>query len=158
MTAAHRAAPGVRSGLLAGALLVGVLLLVLFGSGNDADSDDAAPPATPPSSTAPLAPSLASEEAFCIEFRRLAASQSEYVVTPDERGAELLREAADRLLEVGVPRTMTLPARRGYFTLLEGIYQSLGLSLDPAAVGALEEPVGGADAAFSSYLAQFCPA
>lgn len=163
MSGARRAVPrGPRSVLLTCALVGGVLVLVLFGRPDDETSSNDAPAPSPSTSTSASAsapePTVASEEAFCAEFRRLAAMQSEYVAAPDQRATELLREAADRLLDVGVPRTMTLPARSGYYTVLEGVYQSIGLSLDPAAVGALDEPPAGSDAAFSSYLSQYCPA
>jgi hypothetical protein len=158
VTGGRRAAPRARSGLAGAAVLVGVIVLVLFyrpGDDDPATGPQPTPTSTPTSVAPPASPS---EEAFCAEFRRLAAAQSEYAAAPDARAIELLRDAADRLVEVGVPETMTLPARSGYFTVIDGVYGSLGLSIEPAAVGALDEPVDGADAAFSSYLIQFCPA
>lgn len=155
----RRAAPR-SSSLALISLLLAVLALVLFSRpGGDADELDKPARAVQPSASTELpAPQAASEEAFCAEFRRLAAAQGEYAAVPDERAAELLREAADRMVATGVPETMTLPARGGYFTVMEGIYGSLGLALQPAAVGALDDPTEGADAAFSSYLVQYCPA
>ena len=52
---------------------------------------------------------------------------------------------------------MSIPARSGYYTVISGVYDSIDDDLAPAAVGAPDEPVDGADAAFSSYLRQFCP-
>lgn len=146
------------AGLVAVPLLLIVLAIVLlYRPGGEEGSSPAPDPTSTPSTTA-VAPPEASEEAFCAEFRRLAAAQGEYAAVPDERASELLREAVDRLVEVGVPSTMTIPARAGYFTVLDGIYSSLGLSLEPGAVGAPDEPVEDADAAFTSYLTQYCPA
>ncbi|WP_281271730.1 hypothetical protein [Nocardioides immobilis] len=42
--------------------------------------------------------------------------------------------------------------------MLEGIYSSLGLSLDRSAVEALEDHVDGEDPALSRYLVELCPA
>lgn len=137
------------------ALMTGVLAAVVFSRPAD-PHDGASPPASAPTTSAPIPPT--SEEAFCAAFRRLAATQGEYAAMPDERAGELLREAVDDLVAGGVPATMTLPARGGYHTVVEGIYASLGLSLERSAVGAPDEPVAGEDAAFASYLAQFCPA
>lgn len=147
------------SGALAGLLLLVLALVLLARTGGDGTtSGDRDPPSEPPPSTAFSEPVVASEEEFCGQFRRLAAAQGEYAAAPDERASELLRDAADQMVATGIPATMTLPARSGYFTVLDGVYRSLGLSLDPAAVGALDEPVDAADAAFSSYLTQYCPA
>lgn len=136
------------------------MLLWPTDDGGDRTSRGAPSPTTtaqaPPSQ--PSEPPVVSEEKFCEEFRRLAAAQGEYAAVPDQTATELLREAADRMVAVGVPRSMTLPARGGYHGVLEGIYGTLGLTLDRAAVGALDEPAAGEDAAFGSYLTQFCPA
>lgn len=159
MSGARRAARrGIGSVVLPLTLAGVVLGLVLFTRSGEDQASSRQSGTDPATSTSVPSPDRASEEEFCAEFRRLAAAQSEFTIAPDQRGSELLREAADRLVGVGVPETMTLPARSGYFTLVEGIYQSLGLTLDPAAVGALDEPVDGGDRAFSSYLVQYCPA
>lgn len=110
-----------------------------------------------PSAT-PSAPP--SEQAFCEAYRTMAGAQSQYVVTPDARAAELLRERADQLLAVGTPETMPLTARGGFYVELSGVYAQIGLTLAPEAVpGAAElAEVQGASEAFAAYLAGFCPA
>lgn len=155
MTGRRRATAPSR--LIIVSLVLAVLAIVLFyrPGGEEASTPPPDPTPSPPTTSAP--PEV-SEEAFCAEFRRLAAAQGEYAAVPDERATELLREAVDRLVATGVPATMTIPARAGYYTLLEGIYSSLGLSLEPSAVGAPDDPVEKADAAFTSYLTQYCPA
>lgn len=139
-------------------LMMGVLAVVLLA--RPGEEDTTAPSTAPPdsSSAPPSVLPTPAEEDFCAGFRKLAATQSEYAAAPDARAVELLRIAADELIQLGVPTTMSLPARGGYHTVLEGIYESIGLSLDRSAVGALDEPGVNDDAAFSSYLAQYCPA
>ncbi len=88
----------------------------------------------------------------------MAEVQGEFVATGDGGDPAPLRAAADDLVAAGVPQGMSLVARSGYDTLLGGVYDSIGLELDPAAIGAPAAPVTGGDAAFSAYLAQFCPA
>jgi hypothetical protein len=158
VTGARRAERRIGGSVVLVLALVGLVLTIVLFTGTRDDPPSTRQPAPAPSSSAVPSPAVTSEEQFCAEFRRLAAAQTEFTIAPDRRGSELLREAADRLVAVGLPATMTLPARSGYFTLIEGIYQSLGLTLDPASVGALDEPVEGGDDAFSSYLIQYCPA
>ena len=86
----------------------------------------------------------------------MAESQGQFVAD-DDGGADRLEAYASALVAQGVPDTMSLPARSGYFTLIDGVYDSIGLELDPGAVGAPAAPVEGGDAAFSQYLTQFCP-
>ncbi|MDZ5619606.1 hypothetical protein SFC88_02150 [Nocardioides sp. HM23] len=156
MSGAHRQVG--RPVVLLVLLMMGVLAAVVLARPGE---DDATAPSADPavSSTAPpsVLPTPAEEE-FCAGFRKLAATQSEYAAAPDARAVELLRDAADELVGLGVPETMTLPARGGYHTVLEGIYASIGMSLDRSDVGALDEPGANDDAAFSSYLSQYCPA
>lgn len=141
------------------ALVVIVLALVLFvrPGGDDADQPSAAPS---PEASASAAPDPPSEEEWCRGFRRLADAQAVYAAAPDTRGAELIREAADDIVAMGVPATMPVEARGGFYTAISGIYGSLGETLDPAAVpGAADgDQIAGSDAAFSSYLNEFCPA
>lgn len=155
MSGAHRR--DGRPVVLALMMMVGVLALVLLVRPEEPESPASRPAPTDPSVTGPSLPTP-SEEKFCAGFRRLAASQSEYAAAPDQRGVELLRAAADDLVDLGVPATMSLPARGGYHTVVAGIYDSIGLSLERAAVGAPDEPVANEDAAFSSFLAEYCPA
>lgn len=123
---------------------------------------------TPPSATtdtagpAPSSPSVspparATDEEFCAGFRLLAESQGQFVSDGGDEGGDRLRAAADSLVATGVPDAMSLPARSGYYTLMSGVYDTIGLELAPGAVGAPGEPVDGGDAAFSSYLGQYCP-
>lgn len=156
MTGAHRQVS--RPVVLLVLLMLGVLAAVLLArpGEDDAPAPSTPTPADPPTSVAP--PATPSEEEFCAGFRKLAATQSAYAAAPDQRAVELLRQAADDLIALGVPKTMSLPARGGYHTVVGGIYDSIGLSLERSAVGALEETDPNEDPAFSSYLAQFCPA
>ncbi len=105
MTGTRRAVPrGPRSVLLTCALVGGVLVLVLFGRPDEDKSSNVATPPSPSTSTSAPGPAVASEEAFCAEFRRLAAMQSEYVAAPDQRATELLREApAVEMTDVPTP-------------------------------------------------------
>ena len=68
-----------------------------------------------------------------------------------------LRESARALVDTGVPARLSLPARSGYYTLIGGLYDFVGLGLDPAAVGAPDEFIATGEAAFATYLAQSCP-
>jgi hypothetical protein len=144
--------------VLAMAVILAAVLLFRPGDDEEPGSTPAPTGSSSASSSAVPTPATTSEEAFCAAFRRLAAAQGQYVATPDERAIEVLRAAADDLVSGGVPETMSLPARGGYHTVVEGVYETVGLSLDRSAVGALDEPVSGEEAAFSSYLTQFCPA
>ena len=134
---------------------------------DDGDPGRAPTPQAPTSpSASPSLPDLPppgarppSTEAFCGEFRNLADAQAFYTSDPDQRRTELVA-AADRLVRLGVPREMGDAARGGYYALIRGIYESVGLALPPRAVpGALPgEQVEGADQAFSAYLTRYCPA
>ncbi len=145
-------------------VLVAVLALMLFlrpGDGDPADEPadaGASPAGVVPSATPDAAPS---EEAFCEGYRRLAAAQGQYAAVPDATGAEILRGAADDLLATGVPDSMPVLARGGWFIEISGIYGSLGEELAPEAVpGAADgdQQVAGASGAFASWLADLCPA
>lgn len=145
-------------------VLAVALVMWLRPAGSDDDARaGVAPTATdsseaPPSASSATPPATTSDEAFCDGFRRLAEVQGEFVATGDGGDPAPLRAAADDLVAAGVPQGMSLVARSGYDTLLGGVYDSIGLELDPAAIGAPAAPVTGGDAAFSAYLAQFCPA
>lgn len=137
-----------------GVLALVVLVVLVQRPAEDTGADQ--PSATPePTTSAPAAPAVATDEDFCAGFRALADSQAQYVAGAADEAA--LQESADALVETGVPDGMSLPARSGYFTLVGSVYDSIGLDLEPAAVGAPAESVEGGDAAFSAYLQQSCP-
>lgn len=102
-------------------------------------------------------PKEATDEEFCAEFVRLAEGQAQFV-GEGETNPDQLERAADALLAAGVPANMSLSARNGYFTLLAGVYETLGMGLAPEAVGAVPAPIDGSDAAFATYLGAYCPA
>lgn len=166
MTPARHATGGqsVRIGL--GVLLVAVLGVVLLlrpgsgGAGRQPPESAASPTGVLPTATPATAPS---EEAFCQGYRRLAAAQGQYAAQPDGPGAELLRGAADDLLAIGVPDSMQVPARTGYFVEISGIYASLGTALDRRAVPGAGEADGGTSVSgvvgeFGVWLNRLCPA
>ncbi|GAA1451199.1 hypothetical protein GCM10009641_85210 [Mycobacterium cookii] len=138
--------------------LLAVAGLVVFVA-RPTDSPPPTPAADPPGSSAqpPAAPAQASDEDFCGGFRRLAESQALHVSQGESADPDQLRESADALVGIGVPESMSIAARSGYYTVISGVYESVDDDLAPAAVGAPDEPLDGADAAFSSYLAEFCP-
>ncbi|MFC7363376.1 hypothetical protein [Nocardioides astragali] len=126
-------------------------------AGTDATT---APPASTPTPSPALSvppPASATDEEFCAEFRRLAESQGQFVSNGGDTSVDRLRASADALVATGVPDAMSLPARSGYYTLISGVYDSIGLELAPEEVGAPGEPVAGGDAAFASYMGQYCP-
>lgn len=132
--------------------LVALIVLVQRPAGDSANEPARA---TEETTSSPAAPAVASDEKFCAGFRALAESQAQFVAGAVDEAA--LEESADALVETGVPAGMSLPARSGYHTLIGSVYDSIGLGLEPGAVGAPAEPVGGGDAAFSAYLQQSCP-
>lgn len=149
----------------------GLVLLVVLGvilfvrPGTDAPREPGAGPPPPANGVLPSATPATppSEEAFCQGYRMLASAQGQYAAQPDERGAELLREAADDLLATGVPDSMQVPARTGYFVEISGIYATLGEALDRRAVpGAAEDDggssVSGSAGEFGAWLNRLCPA
>jgi hypothetical protein len=138
--------------------LLAVAALVVFVA-RPTDGPSPAPVTDPPGSSAqpPAAPAQASDEDFCGGFRSLAESQALYVSQGESADPDQLRESADTLVGIGVPESMSIPARSGYYAVISGIYESIDDDVAPAAVGAPDEPLDGADAAFSSYLAEFCP-
>jgi hypothetical protein len=151
---------GARPSYALGLALVVVVAVAVFFLRPGGDSSDPAPSGGDSASAAPSAsgpPPVATDEEFCSEFRLLAESQGTFV-SSGETDPGPLRDAADALVAVGVPESMSLPARAGYYTLIDGVYDSIGDSLDPAAVGAPGKAVNGGDAAFSAYLTEFCPA
>jgi hypothetical protein len=140
--------------LAVGVLALVALVVLVQRPAGDTGSDE--PTATPePTASAPTAPAVASEEEFCAGFRSLADSQAQFLAGSADEAA--LQESADALVGTGVPAGMSLPARSGYYTLVGSVYDSIGLSLEPEAVGAPAESVDGGDAAFSAYLQQSCP-
>ena len=126
------------------------------GAGTEATTAPSAATSSP-SPTSPPVPPPATDEEFCAGFRLLAESQGQFVSSGGDEASDRLRASADSLVAAGVPDAMSLPARSGYYTLMSGVYDTIGLELAPAAVGAPDEPVDGGDAAFSSYLGQYCP-
>lgn len=159
------ATPSVRVGF--GLVLLAVLGVLLFLRPGAGGPD--VPAAGPSPSGAGLLPSVTpatppTEEAFCESYRMLAASQGQYLAQPDERGATLLRTAAENLLATGVPDSMQVPARTGYFVEISGVYATLGERLDRRAVpGAAQDDGGssslsGAPGEFDAWLHRLCPA
>lgn len=150
--------------LAVAALVVAAVLVFFLTPDGDGDGgggtpgDQPADAATTSSPDEAVAPPTATDEDFCAGFRLVAERQGVFVGTADETSRRALEEAADDLVVGGVPASMSLPARSGYFTLLSGVYGSIDRGLAPAAVGAPEEPVVDGDAAFSAYLAESCPA
>lgn len=140
-------------------LAVGVLALVALIVFVQRPAGDAEPESTPTAPADPTteraAPAVASDEDFCAGFRALAESQAQFAAGSADEAA--LEESADALVDTGVPGGMSLPARSGYYTLISSVYDSIGLDLEPEAVGATDESVAGGDAAFSAYLQQSCP-
>lgn len=141
-------------------LAVGVLALVgliVFVQRPAGDAEPGSTPTSTPEATtsARPAPAVASDEDFCAGFRALAESQAQFVAGSADETA--LEESADELVDTGVPTGMSLPARSGYYALIGSVYDSIGLDLEPEAVGATAESVAGGDAAFSAYLQQSCP-
>lgn len=149
-----------------GAALVVVVLLVLFvprpgGEGPTGPAPDVAPPGeTTPAARAEVqttgAPRRATDEAFCDAFVAMVNSEGQ---PPGERETrtERLEQLADELLAVGVPATMSLPARTGYYEVMSDVYDHIGLELAPEAVGAASLSIEGAGAAFTAYLDKNCP-
>lgn len=148
--------------LLAAVVLVLVALVVLVqrpvGDTAPADPAPAAEPAAVPSGpeTPEVTgePTVATDARFCADFRGLEELQGRYVDGDVDEDA--LREAARALVDTGVPSGLSLPARSGYYTLIGGLYDFVGLGLDPAAVGAPDDPVAGGDEAFAAWLDQSC--
>lgn len=133
---------------------VAVLVLVFVLRPGD-DAEDAPAPDEGPSTSA----AVVTDEEFCVGWKELAVAQGGFAADPDG-GADALRVAADDLLALGVPEQMSPLARAGYLRVMDGVYESLGLRLDPARVEGAGggEPLEGADAAFAGYLAESCPA
>lgn len=157
----REASPHWQSRALAVGALVVAAVLVFFLAPTDEGGEPADPTAevaaTSPATDA-AAPPTATEEEFCAGFRLVAERQGLFVGAEDETSRRALEEAADDLVVGGVPAAMSLPARSGYFTLMNGIYGSIDRNLSPAAVGAPEDAAPDGDAAFSAYLAEYCPA
>jgi hypothetical protein len=161
MTEDRRDSTRAATRLAFGALLLAVLGLIVFlRPGHEAPGEVASP--APSATGAPLTAQPApapSESTFCDQYRLMAGAQSQYVVHPDARAAELLREAAESLLATGIPDSMSILAQGGFFIELSGVYGSIGLALDPQSMpGAAEASrADGASTAFASYLARSCP-
>lgn len=152
--------------LLAAAVVVLIGLVVLVqrpaGDGDPADPQPAAStqetttaaPSGPETPAFTGEPSVATDAEFCAELRGLEGLQGQYVAGDVDE--DTLREAAQALVDTGVPAGVSLPARSGYYTLIGGLYDFVGLGLDPAAVGAPDVPVAGGDEAFTAWLDQAC--
>jgi hypothetical protein len=97
---------------------------------------------------------VATDKDFCAEFRRVDDLQRQYA--SGEVDEEALRESAQALVATGVPAGLSLPARSGYYTLIGGLYDFVGLGLDPSAVGAPDAFIATGEEAFATYLAQSC--
>lgn len=140
-------------------LLVLVLVVVVRPGGSD-DSGSPDEGSRSPTAIGPTG-APASDEEFCRGFRELADAQAAYAATPDDGSAEdLVREAADALVAMGPPESMPIEARGGLYTLVSGVYGSLGETLPPGAVpGAADgQQVAGSDQAFGAWLTDNCPA
>lgn len=163
MSGARRALPEPTARIGLGLLLLAVLAALLLWRPEGGDGADPGGEPSPsvtgllPTATPATAPS---EEAFCGKYRMLAAAQGQYVAQPDERGAEVLREAADDLLATGVPDSMRPGARSAYFVEISGIYATLGENLDRQAVPGAESSADPSSSTneFSAWLAELCPA
>jgi hypothetical protein len=141
--------------LAVGVLALVALIVLVQRPAGDSGTDEPARATEEATSSPAAAPAVASDEKFCAAFRALAESQAQFVAGAVDEAA--LEESADALVETGVPAGMSLPARSGYHTLIGSVYDSIGLDLEPGAVGAPAESVDGGDAAFSAYLQQSCP-
>lgn len=144
-----------RAVLAIGVLALVALIVLVQRPAGDPEPDDTSTSAPEETTSAPAAPAVASDEDFCAGFRALAQSQAEFAAGSADEAT--LEESADALVDTGVPAGMSLPARSGYYALISGVYDSIGLELAPEAVGAPGEPVEGGDGAFSSYMGRFCP-
>lgn len=166
----HRAWSSSRAGLAVGVLaLVGLIVFVQRPAGDTGATEAPSPagavdtgaattdstPSGPPTPAFTGEVPVATDRKFCAEFRELAELQGQFV--DGDVDEDTLREAARSLVDTGVPAAMSLPARSGYYTLIGGLYDYVGLGLDPAAVGAPAEPVATGDDAFTTYLQQSCP-
>jgi hypothetical protein len=159
------AGPGTPRRLLLGALLLVVVALILFVRPDTADDDAGADRAPDPTSAGGVMPSATpetppSEEAFCREYRRMAASRSEYEVDSSAPGYDAFEAALGRLLATGLPQSMPAIARGGLYTEMSEAYGTLGLTLDPAAIPGGPEASGleRAGRQFTAYLEDYCPA
>lgn len=155
--------PGLARPGLAVLLIAMVVVVVLVRPDGD---DESTAPGTAATSEAPgpvmptATPSTPpSEEEFCANFWAMLAAQGEYAAAPDQRGYELLKEAADRLLATGIPRSMSTLALGGLHADLSEAYLDLGLALSPDAIpGAVEaSELEGSYEAFGDYLTDYCP-
>lgn len=148
-----------RAGAIGMVLLVLALVLFVRPGGSDDDTAPGAAPSATPAGPGPTG-APASDDEFCRGFRALAGAQAVYAATPDTRSAELVRESADALVAMGPPESMPIEARGGLYTLVSGVYTSLGETLPPSAVpGAADGPqVVGSDQAFGAWLNDYCPA
>lgn len=144
--------------LLAAAVLVLIGLVVFVqrpaGDSEPVDQEPAAAPSGPETPAFTGEPAVATDAEFCAGFRGLEELQGQYV--DGEVDEDALRESAQALVDTGVPAGLSLPARSGYYTLIGGLYDFVGLGLDPAAVGAPDVPVAGGDGAFTAWLDQSC--
>ncbi len=97
---------------------------------------------------------VASDAEFCAEFRTVDEVQRQYARGKVDRAT--VRRAARALVATGVPAELSLPARSGYYILIGGLYDFVGLGLDPAAVGAPDAFIASGGEAFETYLTQAC--
>jgi hypothetical protein len=145
--------------------ILGVVLLVAVVVGfvtlwPRGDDDRAAEPggttSTSPSATAAAGP--ASDEAWCAEFRDLAALQDQYVASGGS--TEALADAATALAVLGLPASMPPIAVGGWYVLLQGIFDVA--RADPPSGTFLDDPPidqgYDADEAFTEYTTDYCPA
>ncbi|WP_210649242.1 hypothetical protein [Nocardioides sp. SYSU D00065] len=151
-----------------GAALVVVTVCVLFvfrpggerspspPAQDSASSDAQASRRAPAQLEATEPPRRATEKAFCDAFVAMVKSEGQAPGTRETRTDRLERLAND-LVAVGVPASMSLPARTGYFEVMSDVYEHIGLELAPEAVGAASLSLEGAEAAFTAYLDQNCP-
>jgi hypothetical protein len=163
MSGARRGLGGPAARAAFGVVLLAVLGLIVFvRPGDDGSAGPGADPPPEPTGVMPTAtPANPPTEAeFCDRYRSMAGAQSQYVAVPDDRSAQVLRDAADELLATGIPGSMPVLATGGFFTELSGVYGSIGQTLDPQAMPTAAEVARSEDApaAFGTYLARTCPA
>ncbi len=159
---------------LADLRILGVVLFVavvvgavtLWPRGDDDRASDAEPPAastsatpTPTDGSPSSAPAgTASDDAWCAEFRDLAALQDEYVASGGSTDA--LAAAATGMAELGLPASMPAVAVGGWYVLLQGIFDVAQAT--PPTGTFLDNPPADqgydADEAFTEYTTEYCPA
>jgi hypothetical protein len=114
------------------------------------------PSSSPSGSAAPVG--TASDDAWCADFRDLAALQDQYVASGGS--TEALAAAATDMAELGLPASMPAIAVGGWYVLLDGIFEVARATPPPGTF--LDDPPADqgydADEAFTQYTTEYCPA